>query len=312
MNVFFSKQEFRPRAGIRILLFIFFFGLFLALSNSLPLYGFEYIIAGISLLGLFILFFRFVDNRKNIKEAGITISKNWFKEFGIGSAVGFVAMALIFSFELWNNDLEIQNFAWEKVNNIFWFWPIFIYLLKMLSVGFYEELMARSYLIINLKEGFTIGKLSAIHATFIAIIFSSSIFGLGHASNLNSTTFAVLNIILAGVMLAIPYVVSGSLSYSVGLHFAWNFFQGGIFGFPVSGMPFRDSLINIYQIGDDLYTGGMFGPEGGVIGTIVILLISLFFLVYFKLKLGNLALHPIFRGTYLQNQERLTKTGELP
>ncbi len=311
MNPFFNNQEYRPRAGIRIPLYIFFFFLFLGLASSIPLFGFEYLItAGVS-LGGFWIFFRFVDNRSDMEQAGITINERWLKEFGIGSGIGITAMSLIFLTEWLMGDLEIIGYGWQNISHDFWMVPVLTFLLQMLCVGFYEELMARSYLITNVKEGFTFGKINPEKATIIAILLSSSIFGLGHAFNPNATLFAVLNILFAGVMLAIPYVLTGRLSYSVGLHFAWNFFQGGIFGFRVSGIPIRNSVIDIQQGGNAVWTGGSFGPEGGLIGLLSIVLISLFFLYYFKKKEGKIELHPVFKNTYKQNKQMFSKTDEL-
>ncbi|HBQ58950.1 MAG TPA: CPBP family intramembrane metalloprotease domain-containing protein, partial [Balneolaceae bacterium] len=156
------------------------------------------------------------------------------------------------------------------------------FFVRMISVGFYEELMTRGYLIPNITEGFTLGKITPQKATIIAITVSSALFGIMHAGNPNSSVTAVINIFLAGVMLAVPFVLTGRLALSIGIHFSWNFFQAGIFGFRVSGLEVRSSLIQIQQGGSDWWTGGAFGPEAGVIGILGILLILATTLLYLK------------------------------
>lgn len=311
MNPFFNKEEYRARAVVRIPVYIFFSFLILSIGNSIPLQGFEYVVTALMSLGVFWLFFRGMDNRSSIKEAGIVVNKRWVIEFGIGSLIGLIAMGMIFLVEWISGDLEIIGFGWERIGKTFWGIPVAIFFLQMICLGFYEELISRSYLVTNFKEGFTIGSFNATKATIAAIVASSAVFGLAHAANPNATVFALINILFAGVMLAIPYVITGRLSYSVGLHFSWNFFQGGFFGFRVSGIPIRNSVIDIQQGGNPIWTGGSFGPEGGLIGLVAILLISVFFLVYFKKKKGEIALHTMFKSTYLQNREMFTKTDEL-
>ncbi len=310
MNPFFNKEEYRARAIVRIPLYVFFSFLTLSIANSIPLNGFEYLLTAFLSLGVFWLFFRGMDNRPNIKEAGIEVNLRWVKEFGLGTLIGFVAISLIFLIEWISGDIVILGFGWERIGTSFWGLPILVFLFQMLCIGFYEELISRSYLVTNFKEGFTVGKINPTKATILAIFASSSIFGLAHAGNPNSTIFAILNIIFAGVMLAIPFVLTGRLSYSVGLHFSWNFFQGGIFGFRVSGIPIRNSVIDIQQNGNPMWTGGNFGPEGGLIGLLAILLISCFFLIYFKKKHEKINLHPHFNHSYLENKEIFRKTDE--
>ena len=311
MNPFFNKEENRPRAGLRCIFFVFFTTLTLGIGNSLPLNGLEYVLTAVLIGSISWFFFRFIDNRNSVIQLGIQLSKSWWKELGFGVGIGFLSMMLIFAIEWLFGDLEVIGFGWNSIGNRLWFWPVLLFLIQMISVGFYEEIITRSYLITNLKEGFTVGKVNPIISTFLAIIVSSSIFGIGHIGNPNVTIFAIINILFAGVMLAIPYVISGKLSYSIGLHLSWNFFQGGVFGFRVSGMPIRNSIIQIQQEGNPIWTGGSFGPEGGLIGLFAILIISILFLIYFKKKGVTLDFHSIFKKTYSENEQTFRKTDEL-
>ena len=57
-----------------------------------------------------------------------------------------------------------------------------------------------------------------------------------------------------------------------GLHGIWNWLQGNFFGFEVSGHECGPTLLNLKEIGPDWITGGTFGPEGGIICTLLILI----------------------------------------
>ncbi|HKJ34165.1 MAG TPA: hypothetical protein VKA34_20200, partial [Balneolales bacterium] len=95
------------------------------------------------------------------------------------------------------------------------------------------------------------------------------------------------NIMAAGVMLALPFILTGRLSMSIGIHMAWNFFQGGVFGFAVSGLPFRYSILQITHNGPLLWTGRFFGPEAGFAGVLGILLLIVVQLLYIKRLRGK-------------------------
>ena len=80
-----------------------------------------------------------------------------------------------------------------------------------------------------------------------------------------------LNIFLIGLFLSLITLTSGTLYPAIGFHIFWNFFQGPIFGFSVSG-GLEKGLLTTYMKGNSLLNGGAFGPEGGLIVTAVIVL----------------------------------------
>src|SRR5262249_8892069 len=71
-----------------------------------------------------------------------------------------------------------------------------------------------------------------------------------------------------GLLLSLPVLWTGRLALSIGLHIGWNFFEGSVYGFPVSGELQSTHLISIAQRGPVLWTGGAFGPEGGLVSTL--------------------------------------------
>ncbi len=280
-NPFYNASEQRLRALFRVLLFIFLFALAAGVPSFIPYKPLHLLITGIAVFGVFYFMYRFVDGR-SWQQSGLAINGIWIKECAVGIVIAATAMGAIFVVEWQFGGLEITGFGWERSSNQYWLIPVLIFLVQMASVGFYEEVLSRGYLIPNITEGFTLGSLSPRGAAIIAVILSSALFGLAHMGNPNATLTAVSNIVLAGVMLALPFMITGRLGLSIGLHFSWNFFQGGIFGFNVSGMASKDSVIQIHQGGQEWWTGGSFGPEAGLIGILGIFLIMALTLLYLK------------------------------
>jgi uncharacterized protein len=101
-------------------------------------------------------------------------------------------------------------------------------------------------------------------------------------------------------MLGFGYVLTGELAIPIGLHITWNFFQGSVYGFPVSGLgAFGPTFLDTRQGGPDLWTGGLFGPEGGLLVPVVMLLGMSLVALWTLLRTGKISLHaPIAESPY--------------
>ena len=93
---------------------------------------------------------------------------------------------------------------------------------------------------------------------------SAAIFALLHAFNPGFGLTALLGLFLAGLLFAQAYMVTRQLWLPIALHLSWNFAEGPLFGFPVSGMP-GEGLLTVRPAGPEVVTGGVFGPEAGLI-----------------------------------------------
>ena len=110
--------------------------------------------------------------------------------------------------------------------------------------------------------------------TAAAILVSAGIFGLLHAANTGATVVSSVSVALeAGVLLGIAYALTRSLWLPIGLHFGWNFTEGGVFGAAVSGGQ-SHGLVKVAVSGPDLLTGAVFGPEASVVAVALSLLVS--------------------------------------
>jgi uncharacterized protein len=105
--------------------------------------------------------------------------------------------------------------------------------------------------------------------TWVALAASAALFGLLHVFNPGATTVSTLAIALeAGVLLAAAYVFTRRLWMAIGLHAAWNFSEGGIFGASVSGMKPYGLFRTTFE-GNPLVSGGAFGPEASIVAIVV-------------------------------------------
>jgi hypothetical protein len=112
--------------------------------------------------------------------------------------------------------------------------------------------------------------------TWVALALSAALFGALHLGNDNATLVAGLAIALeAGVLLALAYQATGRIWLPIGLHLAWNFTQGGVFGVPVSGFNLDalvgGTLLTSAAHGPDWLSGGSFGAEASIFSVIVCL-----------------------------------------
>ena len=126
--------------------------------------------------------------------------------------------------------------------------------------------MLRGYILRSLMESMN---------RYLALGISSLIFMTVHLLNPNISFLGVVNLFLAGIVLGIYYVHKSNLWLPIGMHLTWNFFQGPIFGFEVSGIK-SQSLIKQTVNGSDLITGGQFGFEASLLATVLIVVVILY------------------------------------
>ena len=103
----------------------------------------------------------------------------------------------------------------------------------------------------------------------------------------NATVVSTVNLFLAGLFLGLPFLLTDQLAMPIGIHITWNFFQGNVFGFPVSGTSNNETtFIAVHQNGPDMWTGGAFGPEAGLLGLAAIIVGSLLIIWWAKRTRG--------------------------
>ena len=209
------------------------------------------------ILFLFIFWVKVIE--KNALSSLGFVKRNWLKYLGWGIMFSLVQMgviALVYqvsgigSFEL--NELSLEPILF--ILGLFPFW---------LLQGGTEEVATRGWLLTRIAARTNLP---------LSIVISSSLFGILHMGNAGVTFLSVLNIILDGVLAALLFIYTDSIWLVVAQHGTWNYVQGNLLGFQVSGTGADASIFSFTMgSGPDWLTGGAFGAEGSIITTLVLL-----------------------------------------
>jgi len=196
---------------------------------------------------------RFIDGAP-IAVFGVALHDKWLRDLVVGFAVaaGMLALTVAGAFTFGNSQM-----AWTFTPDVI---PTIVATLLVLAVSAAnEELMFRGYPLQVLMKGL---------GPWTAILLLSCLFGVVHINNAGATTLSALNTMLAGVVLSYAYLKTRSLWLPYGIHLAWNAGLAVVLGYPVSGIntaSFWTTTVN----GPAEILGGGYGPEGGVLGTVV-------------------------------------------
>ena len=240
---------------------------------------------------------RFLDRRR-FSDFGFHLGAGWWRDLLFGMALGALLISTIFFIELGLGWVEVVGAFETYGTGVPFALSALLPVAMFFCVGIYEETVFRGYQLKNAAEGLNYPALGPRGAVLVAWVLSSIFFGLLHADNPGATFVSTLNIVLAGLMLGFGYVISGELAIPIGLHVTWNFFQGAVYGFPVSGFgPFGATFLATKQTGPDLWTGGPFGPEAGLLAPFVMLFGISLIALWTRLRKGKVSLHsPIAEG----------------
>lgn len=210
-----------------------------------------------------------ISFRKFLK---ITFNKYTVKDIIVGILISFLAILGIYLVELSLGYIKIESI--NKIDRVF------LNTFMMLALmAFVEELFFRGFML----NGFVL----ILKNKYLAITIAAVLFGLAHSSNPNATMISIIGNGLDGAIYSIAFIESDSLWLPFALHFSWNFFQGSVFGFPVSGLNLRSIVQQSSVAGKNIFTGGSYGPEGGIMGltfriTVTMMLLMIYY--YFNIK----------------------------
>ena len=114
-----------------------------------------------------------------------------------------------------------------------------------------------------LFRGYPYQKVRSVNRS-AAIIFTATVFASLHAGNEGISPLAIVNLVLAGVMLALAYEVYERLWLPIGIHVVWNILSGPVLGYNVSGYVSQRTVLEVRGGGSEWLTGGRFGIEASV------------------------------------------------
>lgn len=189
------------------------------------------------------------------------------KDLLAGLGVAVLLYAVGFGTSLLMGTVEIASVEWVPRD-------LLGTLLFFLLVAVTEEVMLR---------GFVLGRmLSAGMNRFVALFLSSALFSAMHLFNPNFALLPFVNILLAGCLLGASFLYTRNLCFPVVLHWFWNWLQGPVLGYEVSGMDSGETLLTLRLTGSDLLTGGSFGFEGSLLCTVLLVVGTLAIIGYYE------------------------------
>ena len=199
------------------------------------------------------LFQKFV-NRESFTSIGLEFS-GYKDDFVSGLLLGVGLIVLGFGTLYIFNFLSVASIQFSLIDQLF-------YLSLFAVVSLNEEIAIRGYILQNLSSSFN---------KYIALVLSSLVFMIMHIGNPNMSAVPLFNLFLAGLLLGVYCIHKNNLWFPIGAHFTWNYFQGPVLGFEVSGNDV-DSIFIQSLSGSELITGGEFGFEGSIILTVLMII----------------------------------------
>lgn len=191
----------------------------------------------------------------SFRALGLSFDAGWLRQAAVGVAWGAAVISatalLLFAVRAATaSSVSLTPF------------PHFLSLVAfLLLAAAFEELAFR---------GYAFQRAAQVIGPVAAGSLASLLFGFAHSGNPQATVLSTLNTILAGALLAIARVRTRALWMPIGLHFAWNFFLGPVFSFPVSGYRFGGAALSASSAGLAWLSGGTYGPEGGAALTVIL------------------------------------------
>lgn len=244
-----------PELVLGIVFFIVVYGLAQSsmMIGAAWLKSFVFVISGIAILGLFLLWTRLFEREWR------TDTLSGISRLCGGSVIGalfFCAVAgMLAAIGAYRGSYASPHWVLIVVNLCFYF---------LVACG--EEVLFRGVLFRLIDERF---------GFWWAMGLSSLMFGFIHIFQPGATIWSSIAIAVeAGLLLGAAYKWTGTLWFPIGIHLAWNFIQGNVFGFSVSGGGKEESILNAAVTGPDIITGGAFGPEASVITAVLGALLS--------------------------------------
>lgn len=224
---------------------------------------------------------------------GLALRKPWLRDAAMGLAIGAALVALAAACIALFGHLSFNlSHSHQLVK------PLIVVLATLVFGAMLEEVMFRGYPFQRLVE--STGPLGGV-------LILSALFGAAHLANPAASLLGFLNTVAVGVLFCLAYLRTRSLWMPWGIHFGWNFTLGVIFGLPVSGITGFAVLVRSKAEGSQWLTGGNYGIEASVPGTVVILLGIFLLAAFVKPRRPSAALNECgsFEGQDGNSAERI-------
>lgn len=238
-----------------------------SIGNNELIFSISNCLGNISFILACIIIWKVFEKQK-LSKMGLTSIKKGYKELIIGLILGAITMSIVAIVIMAIGDIEMIN----PINKPEISMSLLYGLISFIFVGFGEEILSRGYIMSVLKQ---------TRNKWIVLVGPALIFAALHLGNPGIDILSFINLFLVGVLFAYMFMKSKNIWMPIGYHITWNYFQGYIWGFEVSGLNVN-GLYKIKNISNNIINGGEFGPEGGIIVTIIICLTFYFVNRYYK------------------------------
>ena len=278
------RQE-NPRTGVHVLISLsVYIGLYFFLSMVLSVAAYlglglsgvhgsytlsQYaVIQTASLLAsvlpaLFVL--KYCDYRP-FSDLGLSIRGRW-KDFLYGLLVAVLLYGIGFGLSLALGEDRIMGVHFSFTNLAGSFGVCIL-------IALTEEIMIR---------GYVLGRLLRTRLNkFLSLLISSVLFSLMHLFNPNVAFLPMLNLVLAGCLLGAAFLYTRNLWFPISLHLFWNWLQGPVLGYKVSGIELCPPMLQLQLPENTILNGGTFGFEGSIICTILMIVLTGSIIWYFE------------------------------
>ena len=197
------------------------------------------------------------------RALGVWFTRGWLKDLFLGLLFGAlsVAFAVLIAFIGGGLSFRLNETNGETAILL----TLGISLIIFIAGAAFEEILFRGYLLQTLARA---------NLAWLAIALTALFFAAAHLGNPSATYISTFNTALAGVWFGIAYLKTRTLWFVFGLHLAWNWFQGAIFGIEVSGITSLTTapLFREIDAGPIWLTGEKYGIEGGIVCTIALII----------------------------------------
>ncbi len=297
-RLFWNQDEHRLRSLWRVLLTVVMTVAF----SLLPLYGLrrilhdERLFVGLApclvllgtLAGVAVAARRL--DRRSLADFGLQMDRRWWTDLGFGMLLGALLLSSVFFCHWLLGWVEVVGWYQQGDPDEAFHTVIASLAVLFICVGAYEEIAYRGYLLRNLAEGLNFRQVGSGRALVLALTLTAVAFGVAHFGNPYASLPSTTNTVLAGIIFGLGFLLTGRLGLPIGIHITWNFFQGPVFGYPVSGLTFASRILVIKQSGPELWTGGSYGPEAGLLTSGLLLFGVLWMLVWIRFRYGQISL----------------------
>lgn len=197
--------------------------------------------------------------RRPFSDLGLTL-KGHVRGLWYGLLVAMLLYLIGFGLSLAMGEVEVTGFQFDPLNLL----GTFVF---CLLVALTEEIMMRGYILGRL--------LHTRMNKFLALFVSALLFALLHIFNPNVAFLPMLNLVIAGMLIGASYLYTRNLCFPISLHLFWNWIQGPILGYQVSGNDLGTSLLTLHLPEENVLNGGAFGFEGSLICTVLMIIFTI-------------------------------------